>query len=58
MMALRERLPIHIANLIWQQGGNLLSKVFLKVISFPLILYDASPNHHLLWENVQQLIKY
>jgi hypothetical protein len=41
MMALRERLPVHGANLIWRQGGNLISKVFLKVISFPPILYDA-----------------
>ena len=41
MMALRERLPVHSANLEWWQGGNLLTKVFLKEISFPLILYNA-----------------
>jgi hypothetical protein len=41
MKAVGERLPLNGAHLRWQQGENLLSKVLLKVISFPRILYDA-----------------
>jgi hypothetical protein len=40
MKAIGEKLPLIGAHLRWQQGGNLLSKVFLKVTSFHRILYN------------------
>ena len=40
MKAIGEKLPLIGTHLRWQQGGNLLSKVFLKVTSFHRILYN------------------